>query len=241
MRLPLRTLCDADLLRAHAAASASLDGFRQATLQHGSLIQSWVGRADVVALEHYPRGGVVDRQHGSQFFYHCHRADSADRADRTEHGHVHLFWHATRSGRRRRLAPTTGTEAEWSRSAPTHLIAIGLNARGLPVSLFSVNRWVTGGHWFDAPTTLCMLNRFQLRDVPGHTESCAWITTFVQLYAPTVASVLEARDRRLARQTNPARALDDRRIEVINSARIDWMKDLQRLDDEVAARGQLAR
>ena len=86
-----------------------------------------------------------------------------------------------------------------------------------------------------------MLKRFQLRDVPGHTESCAWSTGFVQLYAPTAASVLAARDRRLARQTNPARARGDRRIEVINSARIDWMKDLQRLDDEVAARGQLAR
>ena len=239
MRLPLRTLCDADLLRAHAAARVSLNGFRQATLRHGSLIQSWVGRADVVALEHYPPGGVVDRQRGSQFFYHCHRADGA------EHGHVHLFWHATRSGRRRRLAPTTNTstatEAEWSRSAPTHLISIGLDARGLPVSLFSVNQWVTGGHWFDAPTTLCMLNRFELRDVPGHTESCAWITAFVQLYAPTVASVLAARDRRLARQNNPARARGDRRIEVISSARVDWMKDLERLDDEVIARGLEAR
>ena len=167
MRLPLRTLCDADLLRAHAAARVSLNGFRQATLRHGSLIQSWVGRADVVALEHYPPGGVVDRQRGSQFFYHCHRAAGA------EHGHVHLFWHATRSGRRRRLAPTTNTstatEAEWSRSAPTHLISIGLDARGLPVSLFSVNQWVTGGHWFDAPTTLCMLKRFELRDVKGTT------------------------------------------------------------------------
>ena len=86
-----------------------------------------------------------------------------------------------------------------------------------------------------------MLKRFQLRDVPGHAESCAWTPGFVQLYAPTAASVLAARDRRLARQTNPAGARGDRRIEVINSARIDWMKDFQRLDDEVAARGQLAR
>ena len=235
MQLPLRTLCDADLLRTHAVAKASLDGFRQATLQHGSLIQSWVGKAGVAALEHYPPGGVIDRQRGSQFFYHCHRAGGV------EHGHVHLFWHATRAGRRRRLAPTPGTDAEWRRSAPTHLIAIGLDARGLPVSLFSVNQWVTGGHWFDACKTLCMLHRFELRDVPGHTESCAWITAFVQLYAPTVASVLAARDRRLARQSNPTQARADRRIEVISSARIDWMKDLQYLDDEVSVRGLQAR
>ena len=52
MQLPLRTLCDVDLLRMHAAATASLDGFCQATLQHGSLIQSRVGKAGVAALEH---------------------------------------------------------------------------------------------------------------------------------------------------------------------------------------------
>ena len=86
-----------------------------------------------------------------------------------------------------------------------------------------------------------MLKRFQLRDVPGHTESCAWTPGFVQLYAPTAASVLAARDRRLARQSNPAQARGDRRIEIISSARIDWMKDLQHLDDEVSARGLQAR
>ena len=88
---------------------------------------------------------------------------------------------------------------------------------------------------------LPIFHRFELRDVPGHTDSCAWITAFVQLYAPTVAGVLAARERWLARQTNPARARDDRRVEVISSARIEWMKDLQRLDDELAARGLEAR
>lgn len=109
------------------------------------------------------------------------------------------------------------------------------------MSLFSVNQWVTGGHWFDVPTTLCMLNRFQLREVQGHTESCVGITAFVQLYAPTVASMLAAPNRRLARQSNPAQARADHRIEVISSARIDGMKDLQRLGDEVSVRGLQAR
>lgn len=223
MQLPLRRLSDADLLHTWAAARASLDGFRRATERHGSLIQSWVAGADVVALEHYPAGGVVDHRRGSQFFYHCHRAGDA------EHGHLHLFWHATRSGRRRHLRPLhMPGSGDWQRSAPSHLVAIGLDARGLPVSVFSVNHRVTDGHWFDANTTLSMLRRFELRDVAGHADSCAWLTAFVRLYEPVIASVLRARDRAL--QARP-------RAEVLSSARLDWAGDLRRLDDEVQARG----
>jgi hypothetical protein len=232
MRLPLRGLNDAELLRTRGAARASLDSFCRATQQHGSLIQSWVAGASVVALEHYPEGGVVDRSRGSQFFYHSHRADDA------EHGHLHLFWHATRSGQRRRLGPPGAAgSADWKRSAPSHLIAIGLDARGLPVSIFSVNHWVTDGHWFDAPTTLQMIRRFDVKDVPSHTDSCTWLTSFVRLYEPVIAQVLRRRDRRLRVQPCPQAALNDRRIEVVSTARVDWLADLSRIDCELKSRG----
>lgn len=232
MRLPLRRLSDAKLLRTYHAARTSLDSFRRATQRHGSLIQSWVAGASVVALDHYPEGGVVDRRRGSQFFYHSHRAGDA------EHGHLHLFWHATRGGRRRRLGPPPGPGIEeWKRSAPSHLIAIGLNARGLPVSLFSVNHWVTDGHWFDAETTLGMIRRFEVKEVSGHTDSCAWLTVFVRLYEPVIARVLHARDRRLGAQPSQERALNDRRIEVVSSARLDWIADLNHIERELTSRG----
>lgn len=232
MRLPLRCVSDADLLRTYAAARTSLDGFRRATERHGSLIQSWVAGAGVVALEHYPEGGVIDRRRGSQFFYHSHRDGN------TEHGHLHLFWHATRSGRRRYLGPPAASgRADWQRSAPSHLIAIGLDARGLPVSIFSVNHWVADGHWFDADTTLSMLRRFELQDVGEHADSCAWLTAFVRLYEPVIARVLHARDRALQARPDLRAALADRRVEVLSSARLAWAGDLRRLDDEVQARG----
>lgn len=232
MRLPLRRLSDTALLRAYRAAKTSLDRFSRVTRLHGSLIQRWVTGASVVALEHYPEGGIVDRRRGSQFFYHSHRGGDG------EHGHLHLFWHATRSGRRRHLgASGVPRNEEWKRSAPSHLVAIGLDARGLPVSIFSVNHWVTDGHWFDADTTLGMIRRFELKGITGHDDSCDWLTAFVRLYEPVIARVLRSRDRHLAAQPCPIAALKDRRIEVVSMERLDCLADLNRIDQELKCRG----
>lgn len=236
MRLPVRRLSDADLLHRYHCARASLDAFARATRRHGSLIRSWVGGEPVQALEHYPSGGVVDRQRGAQFFYHAHRGGAA------EHGHLHLFWHATRGGRRRRLgpAPAPGVD-EWPRSAPSHLLAIGLDARGLPVSLFTVNHWVTGGHWFDADTTLAMVRRFQVKGIDAHADSCAWLNAFVRLYEPAIGALLRARDRRVGPGPDARARRDDRRLEVLSSQRLDWLGDLQRLEGELTSRALLPR
>jgi hypothetical protein len=179
----------------------------------------------VLAVEHYPPSDVRDHAQGFQFFYHCHRAGGL------EHGHIHLFAHATRTGRRRRGA------GSGPRSDPSHLIAVGLDARGLPVSLFTVNRWVTGGHWLDAPTTLRWLQRLTQLDVPAHAASCQWLAGFVSMYLPVVERVLRQRDRWLIRQADPAQAMDNPRAEVISSARIDWAADLQRLETHAQLRG----
>ena len=227
MQLPLRALSDRRLRALHVAAGASVAAFARATAEHGSLTQSWVGGADVVALEHYPPGGVLDRRRGTQFFYHCHRAKAA------EHGHLHLFWHATRNGSRRYLRRTEN----WVRGAPSPLLSIGLDARGLPISVFTVNHWVAGGYWFDAATTLARVRCFELRDVPGHADACTWITAFVRLYEPLIARLLDARDRRIAGSGSAVDLLSDRRIEVLSAARLDWAADIERLESELRRRG----
>lgn len=226
MRLPLKCLSSVELLSTMGAAQLSLGGFARATDEAGSLIQSWVGGVPVLAMAHYPPSDVTDRQRGFQFFYHCHREDGL------EHGHVHLFAHATRSGRRRRLRG----ENNWTRTDPSHLIAIGLDARGLPVSIFTVNHWVSGGHWLDTQTTMNWLRRLALRDVPSHAHSCQWLSGFIQMYLPVITRLLKQRDRWLARQRDRALALEDQRAEIISSACIDWASDLQRLEAELTLR-----
>ncbi|MBU6257369.1 MAG: hypothetical protein KGL18_02490 [Burkholderiales bacterium] len=169
----------------------------------GILLQSWIGSREVVEFDHCPDNDIVDTRHGSQFCYHAHRDGEL------EHGHLHLFWHATASGRRRYLRPG---RPRWSRTAPSHLFAISLDARGLPVALFTVNRWVTEGHWFDAATTMSLVDRFALDGIDDH--SCRWLA------------------RRAVRDS----ALRDHRLEVLSTP-LDWAADLDALEAEGPRRG----
>lgn len=218
------TLFAAELQQARDSVAA----FAEATAASGSLLQSWIEGREVVEFEHYPPDDVVDFRNGSQFYYHAHR--DGDR----EHGHLHLFWHATASGRRRYMRPG---RPRWVRTAPTHLLAISLDARGLPVGLFTVNQWVTDGHWFDAASTMSFVDRFALDAVAGHAHSCRWLTGFVRLYRPLIEEILLQRDARLARRASLAKALADHDLEVLSLKAIDWAADLDALEAEAARRG----
>lgn len=223
-----RRVTDQQVAVAVQAARDSVAAFSEATGSSGSLIQSWVQGREVIEYEHYPPNDVVDRRRGSQFYYHAHRDGDL------EHGHLHLFWHATASGRRRRLRDG---QANWARTAPSHLLAISLDARGLPVALFTVNHWVTDGHWFDADTTLSFVDRFALETEGEHAASARWITAFVHFYRPRIAELLMQRDRRLARRRDLSQALADDRLEVLSLRRLDWAADLDAIEAEAARRG----
>jgi len=223
-----RNATDAQVVAILRDARRSVAAFADATAASGSLLQSWIEGREVVEFEHYPPDDLVDLRSGSQFYYHSHRDGEL------EHGHLHLFWHATASGRRRYMRQG---RRRWTRTAPTHLFAISLDTRGLPVALFTVNRWVTDGHWFDAACAMAQVERFAMGDVEGHELSCRWLSGFVQLYRPLVEDLLVKRDRRLARRSDLAQALDDRRLELLSHIPIDWTADLDALEAETARRG----
>lgn len=227
LRRSWRAATDLQIASALADARASVAAFAAVTAERGSLLQSWIAGREVLEFEHYPPDDLVDPRRGAQFYYHSHR--DGDR----EHGHVHVFWHATASGRRRYVRRD---RARWARTAPTHLFAISLDARGLPVALFTVNQWVTDGHWLDARTTLACVDRFAMGDLDGHEHSCRWLNGFVRLYRPLVEELLARRDKRLARRTDLKRALQDRKLELLSLVSIDWIADVHALQAESARR-----
>lgn len=96
-----------------------------------------------------------------------------------------------------------------------------------------------GGCRFDAATTLEMVRRFQVEVGGGHAVSSVWITGFVGMYLPLVERLLLRRDAILAKAVDAlgiGELLDDHMREVLSTIRIDWLRDIESLERELARR-----
>lgn len=169
---------------------------------------------------HYPDDDAIDRKSGYQWFYHSHSPE--DRPDAGEHGHFHLF--ARRPLWSRRLNSASEREFAALTHAPEiqvktrHLIGIGLDAKGLPVSLFTVNSWVTGDLMLGAANTERLLMGMSLDT--GHAAIDAMLECVVALCQDEIRALLAARDRTLAKAKSQA-LLEDRSLEVLSEVAID--------------------
>ena len=178
---------------------------------------------------HYPEDDAVDRAGGFQWFYHSHAPEN--RRGATEHGHIHLF------ARRKRWSRRLGSkrEAAFARlpggtEGPVdtrHLLAMGLDAKGLPVSLFTVNSWVTGDLMLSAETTASLLEEMALDT--GYGEVDAVIGAVMWLYRAEIRDLLERRDRAL-RDFDGANVLSNESLEVLSALAIDVDARLQAME-----------
>ncbi|MEQ1437780.1 hypothetical protein AAG565_00320 [Fontimonas sp. SYSU GA230001] len=189
-----------------ARAAAQLMDITTRLARRGTTVPGLlVGDAPVTHWTHYPAADAVDEAHRYRYYYHTH-----PRCPRGEHGHFHLFRH-------------TGPER-----AATHLLGIAVNPVGLPLRLFTTNRWVTDERLQSAPVVLGHLQRFRMerprRLLPVH----RWLRALVTLFAPTIARVVHARDARIAR-ARPG-FLEDRRTEVLSDARISLEQQVRRIE-----------
>src|SRR5690606_29005972 len=108
--------------------------------------------------DHYPAGDVYYHETHGQYDYHSHPPDQRF-AD--EHGHFHTFLrpHGMPPGVRPAPVPNYVPPVD-SNDALSHLVAVAMDSRGLPVRLFTVNRWVTGETWYSAEDVIRMLPNF---------------------------------------------------------------------------------
>lgn len=182
--------------------------------RQGSLVHAFTAGSTPRQHQHYPPGDLVDPGSGTQCFYHCHR-------DSDEHGHVHLF------RRRRPQQPLT------------HLIGISLDGRGLPLALFTVNRWVSEDRWLPAADSLRLLEGISLAGAACDPHLSGWLVHFLCFYRPTLETLLGQRDQRL-HQAAPTRraALEDRDLEIPSYAPLDWAADLAAAESALRSVGQ---
>lgn len=177
--------------RQHALAEIA---FCEAVLAKGGLTvlsDTFRGVTDISAWEHYPEGDVFDPASNGQWYYHCHPATEGS----DEHGHFHCF-----------LRP------EGPQGPIHHLAAIGVDAQGRLLRIFTVNQWVVGDDWADAATTIDLLGRFDMQMPSPSYLVNRWLTAIFVAYEAEIGELLRQRDAVLAARGETAR--EDRSLEV---------------------------
>jgi len=177
---------------------------------------------------HYPEGDVYDPASCAQYYYHAHPQELRS----GEHGHFHTFLRGNGMPETMRPAPLPDLEPPAERNdALSHLVAVSMDPHGVPIRLFTTNRWVTGEIWYAAPDVCAMLEAFEIDHARPSWPVNRWIGAMLRLYRPQIAALIEARDAALAEwaAAHPDRnAFEDRGLEIASYLDIA-------IDDDVAA------
>ncbi|MBU6418751.1 MAG: hypothetical protein KGQ79_03390 [Proteobacteria bacterium] len=176
-----------------------------------NIVTTLLDGAPFVALEHYPPDDVRDPETNAQYYFHAHRG-------RLESGHIHCFLR----------------DAE---NTLTHVAAIGLDQTGRPTRMFTTNLWATADVFTPAGTLIEQLPRMNWPAAPGPAPVNRALSALFVLYRREIAALLRRRDARLARYAAtiaPADPLQDERLEVLSTARINLPVTLARLRARLA-------
>ena len=178
-------------------------------------------------MDHYPPGDVYDPESHSQYYYHAHREG--------EHGHFHTFVRS--EGMPEGMSPVQDQShqdyMEERDDNICHLIAISMDNRGFPLSLFTTNRWVTAENWYKAEDVIQLIDRFEMDLVPPSWPVNIWLTAVIRLYKPLIAALLLERDRKMEewQASHPDEdVFEDRELEVTSEIRISVEEHLKKIE-----------
>ncbi len=169
--------------------------------------------------EHYQpvAASALDGTPGTlHYYYHAHASPGAAP---DEHGHFHLF---------AQLGKDAAGVARY-----THLLAIGVDARGMPCRLLTTNRWVTGETWMSASRVLAIIEKLATAFYDTDDVMERWLRAQLGVFAPQISKLLRHRDQRMsARQRSGRRPglFEDRRMHVISQCPVSVDQQLSALD-----------
>ena len=181
---------------------------------------------------HYPDGDIYDSISHSRFYYHAHPPEGRP----GEHGHFHTFIRP--KGMPDDVKPAAVPDYEAPEDPDdnlSHIIAISMDNAGLPIKLFTTNRWVTGEVWFTAADVHRLIGLFQIDHAQPSWPVNLWITSMVQLFDPQIRALVLARDRTVsdwADQHPGTSVFKNQELEVTSEMDIDI--DAQRTAIEAA-------
>ena len=170
---------------------------------------------------HYPDGDIYDFETHSQYYYHAHPTEERS----GEHGHFHTFLRPDGMPRGITPAPVPDFKMpEDEDDALSHLAAISMDPKGLPVRLFTTNRWVTGEVWYTAKDVSRLLNYFDIDLAHPSWPVNRWITGMITLFRPQIRELVAMRDETIAawQEKHPDDAVyEDRNLEVTSEMEVD--------------------
>ena len=178
--------------------------------------------------DHYPDGDVYDHETHSQFYYHAHPQELRG----GEHGHFHTFLRPL--GMPKGIRPAALPDykrPKGKNDALSHLVAISMDSHGIPIRLFTTNRWVTGEIWYAAKDVRTMLPHFDIDHAQPSWPVNRWIGAMLRLFEPQIVELLTARDARITgwTATHPdVNVYEDRDLEIASALDIS-------VDDQLSA------
>ncbi len=187
--------------------------------------------------DHYPKGDVFDHETHSQYYYHAHPQELRP----GEHGHFHIFMRPL--GMPPGIMPAAVPEFEMpegENAALCHLIGISMDSHGVPIRLFTVNRWVTGEVWYVADDVRAMLDSFEIDHARPSWPVNRWVGAMVRLFRPQISTLLDARDGavQLWRDAYPDRnVFEDRALQITSTLDISSDDQIAAINRALAARG----
>jgi hypothetical protein len=225
---------DRDVLtRMEAAALEVIDVHSRLAKTSDNVVGELIKNAEAFyEWDHYPDGDVFDSETNSQFFYHAHPADLRV----GEHGHFHTFLRP--AGMPAGITPAPLADYEPPKDADdalSHIIGISMDSFGVPICLFTTNRWVTGEYWYAASDVVRMIDLFDISHTQPSWPVNRWVTGMVSLFRPQILTLLTARDETVAAWAKAGKSEDgnvyeDRNLEVTSYCLISIEDQVQAID-----------
>lgn len=194
--------------------------------------------------EHLPEDDVYDHVSHSQYYYHAHaKSDKGNGLHDDEHGHFHTFIRgkAMPEGIKPLALDDYNPETDIS-DINTHIIGIGMDSNGVPMRLFTVNRWVSGETWCAGEDVIKLLDHYQIDDTRPSWALNLWISNMIILFRPVIEELIRERDQTIenwkAQYPDVQNVYEDRNLEVTSYkdiSLVDYIEAISRaLDTKIA-------
>jgi hypothetical protein len=175
---------------------------------------------------HYPDGDVYDPHSHGQYYYHTHPQELRG----GEHGHFHVFMRPKGMPKDVSPAPVKDFEAPVDEDAAlSHLVGISMDEFGIPIRIFTTNRWVTGEVWYECRDVRRMVDLFEIDHTRPSWPVNRWVSAMICLFQPQIVRLLDSRDEIVARweANHPGvNVYEDRELEITSAIPIS-------LDDQL--------